>query len=164
MLISSRIAAVILSGALVFLASDKAAAQASFGAYGVRVSESVNGATAAEGIGVRAAVSFPVFPLEAYAVAEKVFLDCPTSGCSLWALEAGLNLSLLTVPTVKPYLTAGVVRRHYEVTSDGTSLEGISFGAGASAGLPGIRFFLEGRYEFMDDPYDQFVLRLGVMF
>jgi hypothetical protein len=74
------------------------------------------------------------------------------------------------LPIVSPYLTGGVVRRRFDSGGENvpggtvTNVEGISVGAGVSVGVPGVGFFLEGRYEFMDDPYDQFVIRLGVMF
>ena len=151
-------------------ARGQASAQASFGAYGVRVAETIDGAGDARGVGVRARLSLPLFPLKIYGAAERVFPDCPEDGCSVWAAEAGLALTVFPFPIMSPYLTGGLVRRRYdsgiENAAEGqvTTVEGISAGAGISAGIPGISFFLEGRYEFMDEPFDQFVLRLGVMF
>lgn len=162
----SRIAAVPVFGFMILVTPGSASAQASFGAYGVRVAETIGGEVAAQGIGVRAGISFPLLPLKAYAAAERIFPDCPDGGCSAWAAEAGLTLNVLPFPVVNPYLTAGVVRRRYDsgIGGQGTAVEGISAGIGVSAGLPGISFFLEGRYEFMEDPYDQFLIRFGVMF
>jgi hypothetical protein len=166
----SRISGALVVGWLATFAVTPVAAQTSFGGYGVRVAETINGDQAAQGIGVRAGLSFPLFPLKAYAAAERIFPDCPESGCSVWAAEAGLTLNLFPLPLASPYLTGGVVRRRYDSGIDGapggavTTVDGISAGLGVSAGVPGISFFLEGRYEFMDAPYDQFVLRLGVMF
>ena len=166
----NRTAAVLAVAALTFLAAQEAAAQASFGVYGVHVSESVGGETAAEGLGLRAGISFPLFPLKAYAAAERIFPDCPDDGCSVWAAEAGLRVDVFPLPVVSPYITGGIVSRRYDSGIEGAvegqvnTVQGISAGVGLSAGVPGISFFLEGRYEFMDEPYDQFVLRLGVMF
>jgi hypothetical protein len=166
MTLRNRIATVLVLGLLTVLTTGHASAQGTFGAYGVRVSESVNGNSAAEGIGLRAGLSLPLFPIKAYAAAERIFPDCTQGGCSVWAGEVGLTVDIFPAPFVSPYLTGGVVRRRFDSGDQGavTTEEGISAGVGVSAGLPGISFFLEGRYEFMDDPYDQFVLRLGVMF
>jgi hypothetical protein len=167
---SPRWVVVALVGGLLGFSPGQASAQASLGVYGVRVAETLNGEISGQGFGVRARLSMPLVPLKVYAAAERIFPDCPDGGCSVYAVEAGLTLNLFPLPIVSPYLTGGVVRRRFDSGGDNvqggavTNVEGISVGAGVSAGVPGVSFFLEGRYEFMDDPYDQFVVRLGVMF
>jgi len=159
----------------VLLPAGDLSAQVSFGGYGVRTSDALvdlsdADAGGSEGIGVRAAVSFPVLPVSAYAAAERVFPDCPEDGCSVWAGEVGVNLAVIPLPIVQPYVSGAVTRRRFDSglgdTVEGSvrTEEGISAGLGVSVGLAGFGAFVEGRYEFMDDPFDQWIVRLGVMF
>lgn len=153
-----RTAGAVVFGSLLFMTTAQASAQGSFGLYGVRVSESVDGERMERGLGLRVGISFPLFPLKAYAAAERIFPRCPDEGCSVWAAEAGLSLTVFPFPVVSPYLTGGIVRRRYDsgiedsIEGQVNTAQGISAGAGVSAGLPGISFFLEGRYEFLDEP------------
>jgi hypothetical protein len=143
--------------------TQTAEAQASFGAYGVRVADSFDGAN---GVGVQAAVAFPILPIEAYVAGERFFPDCPDDGCSMWGGSVGINLKVVPLPIVQGYVTGGLVRRRIDPggVAEATTDEAIHAGVGVSAGVPGLKAFLEGRYEFFDGDLGQFVVRLGVMF
>jgi len=149
-----------------------ASAQVSIGAYGLRASDALGTLTdggGAQGLGVRAAVSFPVLPVSAYAAGERLFPDCPEDGCSVWAGEVGVNVAVIPLPIVQPYVSGAITRRRFDSGIDGAvssvrTEEGISAGLGVAVGLAGIGAFVEGRYEFLDDPYDQWIFRLGIMF
>ena len=157
------------------LAAGDLSAQVSFGGYGVRTSDALTELSDADaggtnGLGIRAALSFPVLPVSAYAAAERLFPDCPEGGCSVWAGEVGVNVAVIPLPIVQPYLSGAVTQRRFDSGLDDAvegavrTEDGISLGLGVSVSLAGLGAFAEGRYEFMDDPFDQWIMRLGVMF
>ena len=59
----TRTAGAVVFGAVLLMTAAQASAQGSFGVYGVTVSESVGGERVERGLGLRAGLSFPLFPL-----------------------------------------------------------------------------------------------------
>ncbi len=154
-----RALVLVLGGLLPLLAAEAAEAQGSFGAYAVRATESFDGAN---GVGVQAAVSFPVLPLEAFVAGDRFSPDC--DGCSMWGGSIGVNVTVLPLGLASGYVTGGLVRRRVDLGEelDSVTDDAFNLGVGMRAGLGGLNAFLEGRYEFFDD--GEVVLRLGLMF
>jgi len=148
--------------ALVILPTS-GAAQISYGGHLVQAQDAFGGAG---GVGARVGVGLPLFPVTGFVSAEYFFPDCgAASGCGLSGVSLDLNYTLLPLPVVTPYLTGGVVARRIDLggASEARSETGLHAGAGVSAGVPGMRVFGEARYEFVQAPERQFVLRLGVL-
>jgi hypothetical protein len=137
-------------------------AQVRYGGHYVQVQESFGGSG---GVGLRAGVAVPLLPVEAYAGGEYFFPACSgIGGCGLSGLTLDVNVSLPS-PFLAPYATGGWALRRLNpgAAAETFTRSGVSLGAGVGAGLPGARFFGEIRYEFIQIPSRQFVLRFGLM-
>jgi len=141
-----------------------ATAQVSWGAHAVRAADAFGGAT---GAGVRAGVTLPVLPFDLIGSAEYFFPDCGNdqSDCGLHGLTLDANVRMV-LPVLRPYGLAGLAYRKVSPGGDAPDEEstGLALGAGVDLALGGLRLFGEGRYEFLDAPEKQFLLRLGIMF
>jgi hypothetical protein len=135
-----------------FLGANPAAAQLSIGVHGAAltsIDELTTGTVdlaSAYGVGGRVVLGAPLFPISLVGAAEYYFTDCGTLGCSLWTAEVGVNLGL-PLPTVKPYVHAGVQRR----TDQDGSVTGFVAGIGVQLNF-GVSLFVEGLVEFVDLP------------
>jgi hypothetical protein len=155
-----------------FLGANPAAAQLSIGVHGAAltsIDELTTGTVdlaSAYGVGGRVVLGAPLFPISLVGAAEYYFTDCGTLGCSLWTAEAGVNLGL-PLPTVKPYVHAGVQRR----TDQDGSVTGFVAGIGVQLNF-GVSLFVEGLVEFVDLPtglpadtdVSPLVIKAGIIF
>ena len=80
------------------------------------------------------------------------------------------GLVRLPIPLVRPYALVGLTYRDYDNhksssdTVDSGSNGGFSAGVGLDLNLLALRVFLDARYELLEEPTDQWVIRLGLNF
>lgn len=120
------------------------------------------------GVGVRAALGLPAFPLEVHGSVDYFFPDCDPVDCSFWEANANaiFRVPLPAIP-LRPYVGAGL--NYQSFTADGVpdqSGTGFNILGGLEIGAtPLIRPFVEGRYEIIDsDGLDnQFIVTAGII-
>ena len=122
-----------------------------------------DGLDGAVGVGGRIGWDLPVLPVDILAAGEYFFPDCGAEDCAMYGgtLEA---LVRLPIPLVRPYALGGLVWRSWDAGDEDGSSTGFDAGLGIDLHLLAVRVFLDARYEFLDDPQEQWVLRLGVNF
>jgi opacity protein-like surface antigen len=121
------------------------------------------------GVGGQIGYDFIGLPLEVFGGGEYFFPDCDIESCSLWGgyLEAQLRLPF---PLVRPYGLAGITYRSVENlktsedTVDSSSAGGLAAGGGLDLNLLALRVFVDARYEFLAEPLEQWVVRVGLNF
>jgi opacity protein-like surface antigen len=140
------------------------------GIHGAYATETADGSA---GIGGFLALDLPMAPLSIRAAGERFFPDCGADvdgveleGCAFWGFSLDANLDVLPLPVVSPYLSAGFVYRYLDPSDivAGEEETGVAVGAGASFELGGLGAFAEARYEFIELPEEQFVVRAGLFF
>jgi len=152
----------IFGGALVLalVCAPGLSAQLLYGGHLVHAEDAFGGAT---GVGGRVGFGIPAFPIEVLAGAEYFFPGC-SSACGFQGLSVDGNFAL-PFPILAPYATGGWVLRRFDPVgeADAETSSGLHLGVGISGGLAGAKVFGEARYEFMDAPEKQFVLRAGFL-
>jgi hypothetical protein len=135
-------------------------AQVLYGAHLAHATDALGGTT---GVGARIGIGLPLLPAEALAGVEYFFTGCSTA-CGFQGFSVDANV-WLPFSFLSPYLTGGWVLRRYDPPgeADANSTSGLHIGAGFSGGLAGMRAFGEARYEMVDAPDGQFVLRAGLL-
>jgi hypothetical protein len=136
------------------------------GVFGARARDSFGGTN---GIGAEVGVSLPVIPLEVFGAGTLFYPAC--SGCDLNGWSLGVNLTVLPIGVLKPYLSFGRTWRDLEDPSVGliTDDDGLFAGVGLEIGLRRAGIFAEGRYEFLTETVGsspdlrQWVFRAGLM-
>jgi len=164
------VVALALGLATLLLPPSPARAQFSYGGHLVEARDAFGGA---RGLGARAGVSVPLLPVRAYGSAEYFRPDCgPLERCGFSGVSLDLNYAILPLPLVSPYLTGGLVMRRVDPAPADASGEGgegaftdrgMHLGVGMTAGVSGFRLFGEARYEFVQAPERQFVVRIGLL-
>ena len=148
---------------LTFGAAAPAAAQFLVGAHVSQMNEAFNGAI---GLGARAGIDPPVLPIHVVGVAEYFFPDCgPVGDCSLKGASVEANFEL-PLPFLDPYASVGWAWREIDPTGPDPAVTdtGLTLGLGTALGLGSLAPFFEGRYEFLDAPENQFLLRFGFFY
>ena len=127
-------------------------AQVSFGVHGATIT-SIADAPELEGsfgLGARALLSPPIFPVALVGSATYYFPDCGAVDCSHLTYGLGVNLGL-PLPVVRPYVHAGY--QFWRDSVDGVSGTGNNFVAGLGVQLNFVvSVFLEGMFEFTEVP------------
>lgn len=121
------------------------------------------------GVGGQIGYDFIGLPVEVFGGGEYFFPDCDIESCSFWGgyLEGQLRLPF---PLVRPYGLAGFTYRSFENlrtsedTVDSSSAGGLAAGGGLDLNLLALRVFVDARYEFLGDPVEQWVVRVGLNF
>lgn len=160
----ASIPGVLLLFALMLLSIPTAGeAQLRVGVHAVHAEKSFGGST---GLGLRTGIQLPVIPFDLFASGEYFFPDCPAGqdNCGLHGVSLDGNFRFV-FPIVRPYLSGGLVHRRIDSggVNGSTSDTGISVGAGVDLRLGSLGAFAEGRYEFVDAPNSQAILRAGVL-
>src|SRR5690606_613266 len=116
------------------------------------------------GVGGRLGFTLPLFPLDILATAETFFPD--QDDASLRGASLDVALDLLPLPVLTPYATGGLTFRQVDLGfGEGSeSRSGLNLGAGLKLALAGFGVFGEARYEFVNAPERQGIVRVGVMF
>jgi hypothetical protein len=145
---------------LFLLYAPSTSAQLLYGGHLAHAADTFGGTT---GVGGRLGFGVPVFSVEVLASAEYFFSGC-SAACGLQGLSLDGNLAL-PFPLLAPYATGGWVVRRYDPAGDvdAETVSGIHLGVGISGGFAGAKLFGEARYEFVDAPERQFVLRVGLL-
>lgn len=140
--------------------AQPAASQLFVGLHAAKMDKTADGAW---GGGAQIGVDLPALPLDVVASGEYFDVDCLTD-CSFYggSVDARFRLPL---PVVRPYGTAGLTARKFEVEGlgEGDWETGLGIGAGVDVATPLLRIFVEGRYEFVDSPDEQLVWRAGLI-
>lgn len=152
-----------LAGLLLPGLSSKAEGQLRGGVHAFHAGEAFDGAT---GVGIRGGVQLPVVPLDLLMSGEYLLPACPiaSSGCGLRGVTADVNLRM-TLPVIRPYVSGGVAHRQYLPGGDGEAVTstGPSAGVGFDVRLGQLGAFAEARYEFVEAPRSQGILRIGLL-
>ena len=136
------------------------------GPFAARAQESFGGTN---GFGVEAGVGLPMLPLEVLASGTLFTPSC--AGCDLKGWSLGARFRVLTLPVLRPFVTAGRTWRDLEDPNNALVLEddGLFAGVGLEIGFPGVGMFIEGRYDFLSEELSvaedlrQWVLRGGLI-
>jgi hypothetical protein len=153
----AAIVAILFAGTL---ASTPAGAQAQVvtGVHAVQATETLGGSI---GLGVRAGINPPVFPVDIIASGEYLFPDCGDDECSLWGGSIDANFAL-PFPILTPYVSGGMAYRSFQLS--GADPEDSAIGPTVGVGVRFSMAFGEVRYEFADAPEQQVILRVGLLF
>ena len=149
----------LLMGAL--LVPSSASSQIFGGVFGAYAQDAFDGVS---GVGLEFGYDLPILPVDVYGSGSWFFPDCDECDLSGWSLGANLRLPL---PLIRPYLTGGWTWRDYEdpgPTIDPLSLSdnNVFAGVGVDLAFSGVRVFGEARYDLLDEPLEQWTLRLGL--
>lgn len=149
---------------LLVLAAMPAHAQLHWGPHVAHASKSFDGAT---GVGLRAGIGLPTFPLGLTVSGDYFFPDCAQGdGCGLRGVTVDGSYRPFPSPLIRPYVTGGVAYRQFDLGTGASSedVSGLAVGAGVDAAIAGFRAFGEVRWEFVEAPTSQAVWRLGLLF
>ena len=128
-----------------------------FGAY----AQDAHDGTA--GVGAQLGLDIPILPVDVYGSGTWFFPGC--DGCDLRGWSVGVTLRPFPFPLARPYVVGGLTSRDLEDTAGGVvNSSGAFAGVGLDVALVGFRLFAEGRYEFLDGPLEQAVVRAGLLF
>jgi len=157
------LAAVALAGSALAIAPGAARGQLVVGVHAVEASKTLGGAT---GAGLRAGLDLPLLPFDLLASGEYFFPDCPDErdGCSFWGATLDANVGMI-LPIVTPYVSGGLAYRSLKrfEEDDAETATGASVGAGVTVSLGGLRGFAEVRYELVEIPDEQTLIRVGLL-
>jgi hypothetical protein len=140
--------------------APNASAQMLFGGHLAHAADAFDGTM---GVGVRAGFGIPALPVEVLAGVVYFFPSC-SAACGFQGLSVDGNLAL-PFALLAPYVTGGWVLRRFDPAGeeDAETFSGVHLGVGISGGLAGAKVFGEARYEFVDAPEKQLVLRAGFL-
>jgi hypothetical protein len=104
-------------------------------------------------------------------LASGTFFTPSCTGCDLKGWSLGVRFRVLTLPVLRPFVTAGRSWRDLEDSSNATVMDddGLFAGIGLEIAFPGVGMFAEGRYEFLSEnlvlaeDLRQWVLRAGLI-
>jgi len=134
--------------------------------WGIHLAEARDAFGGSYGAGVRVGGSLPILPVDLFLTGEQFLPECPSgsSGCGLQGMSVEANFRLV-FPVLRPYLSAGAAYRRFRSGGSGPDLDnsGLTFGAGVDLGLGRVRLFGEGRYEFVEAPERQQLIRIGIL-
>jgi len=136
------------------------------GVFGARAQESFGGTN---GFGAEAGVSLPMLPVDV--LASGTFFTPSCTGCDLKGWSLGVRFRVLTLPVLRPFVTAGRSWGDLEDSSNATVMDddGLFAGIGLEIAFPGVGMFADGRYEFLSEnlvlaeDLRQWVLRAGLI-
>ena len=142
------------------LMPERAHAQFFGGVFGAWAQDSFEGTT---GAGAEIGYDLPVLPVDVFGAGTWFFPDC--EGCELSGWSLGVNVRI-PFPLIRPYVTGGMAWRNQEGQANAAVVEdnsGAFAGAGVDLAFAGVRLFGEARYEWLDGPQEQAIVRLGIM-
>jgi hypothetical protein len=144
--------------ALALVGAPSASAQLLYGGHLAHATDAFGGTT---GVGARVGLGLPALPIQLLAGVEYYFPGC-SGACGFQGLSVDGNVSL-PFPFLAPYATGGWVLRRYDPPDEveAETFSGVHLGVGIGAGIAGARVFGEARYEFVEAPERQLVLRAG---
>lgn len=143
----------------VLLLASPALGQVSYGGHTVNANDAFGGS---RGVGLRGQIGLPLLPISVAVNGEYFFTHCSDGDCGLYGATFDLNYSL-AIPLLQPFVGLGWSVREVEVAGRKTTERGINVGVGAQFRLRGIRPFVDIRYELVDAPEKQFVVRIGLL-
>jgi hypothetical protein len=153
---TSRFLPFVLALAAMVALAPGARAQISPGLHVARAADSFEGVN---GLGGSLELRLPALPGALVVAGEYFFPGC--DGCSLWGGSADIHVTL-SLPTLSPYGTAGLVLRSIDVSDTRVRTGGLGLGGGVNLATLMVNAFAEARYEILDGSGDQFVFRLGL--
>jgi len=129
-----------------------------FGAYAQDVFDGT------PGVGAQLGLDVPILPIDIYGSGTWFRPGC--DGCKMKGWSVGVTLRPFPFPVARPYVVGGLTSRDLEDPMAGSDIDasGAFAGGGLDLALVGFRFFAEARYEFLDGPLEQAVLRAGLLF
>lgn len=131
------------------------------GVFGAYAQDAFDGAP---GVGVQLGLDVPILPIDVYGSGIWFLPDC--DGCEMKGWSVGVTLRPFLFPIARPYVVGGLTARQLDDPVAGSVIDtsGAFAGGGVDLALAGFRLFAEARYEFLEGPLEQAVVRAGVLF
>jgi hypothetical protein len=160
----TRTKALLCAFALVVLAVAPGRSDAQLIA-GVHLAQANDAFAGSFGLGARAGVDVPILPVQVVGVGEYFFPDCGAGDCGLKGASLEANVAL-PLPILAPYVSLGWAWRELDPVTEDPSVNdsGPTVGLGTRLGLGSLAPFFEARYEFVEAPEEQFLLRFGLQY
>ena len=131
------------------------------GVFGAYAQDAFDGTP---GVGAQLGLDIPILPVDVYGSGTWFLPSC--DGCEMKGWSLGVTLRPFPFPVVRPYVVGGLASRDLEGPAAGSVINasGAFAGVGVDVALAGFRLFAEGRYEFLDGPLEQAVVRAGLLY